>query len=220
MATYALIHGGGGSTWDWHLVAPELRAQGHHVVAVDLPSDRPDADLWDLADAVVAALGEAEDVIVVGHSLGGFTAPLVAERRPVRALVLLAAMIPAPGESVGDWWAATGHAEAAPESGGDEAFFHDVPPALAAEAGAHERQVAARAMEQPWPLTAWPAVPTHVLLAADDRFFPLAFQRRIVAERLGIEPTVVPGGHYAPISRPREFASALLRLAGDEAPAG
>ncbi|MGH3043406.1 MAG: alpha/beta hydrolase, partial [Gaiellaceae bacterium] len=31
MATYALIHGGGGSAWDWHLVAPELEALGHEV---------------------------------------------------------------------------------------------------------------------------------------------------------------------------------------------
>jgi hypothetical protein len=29
MATFALIHGGGGSAWEWHLVAKELRAGGH-----------------------------------------------------------------------------------------------------------------------------------------------------------------------------------------------
>ena len=39
MATLALIDGGGGSAWDWHLVAPELRERGHEVVAVDLPSE-------------------------------------------------------------------------------------------------------------------------------------------------------------------------------------
>jgi pimeloyl-ACP methyl ester carboxylesterase len=37
MATYVLIHGGGGSAWEWHLVAAELRERGHDVVAVDLP---------------------------------------------------------------------------------------------------------------------------------------------------------------------------------------
>jgi pimeloyl-ACP methyl ester carboxylesterase len=37
VATFALIHGGGGSAWDWHLVAPELRERGHEPVAVDLP---------------------------------------------------------------------------------------------------------------------------------------------------------------------------------------
>src|SRR5919106_5037214 len=37
--TFALIHGGGGSAWDWHLVAPELRERGHDPVAADLPSE-------------------------------------------------------------------------------------------------------------------------------------------------------------------------------------
>jgi|Tabmets5t2r1_1033131.scaffolds.fasta_scaffold23737_3 pimeloyl-ACP methyl ester carboxylesterase len=38
-AAFALIHGGGGSAWDWHLVAPALRERGHDPVAVDLPSE-------------------------------------------------------------------------------------------------------------------------------------------------------------------------------------
>lgn len=37
MATYVLIHGGGGSAWDWHLVAVELGGRNHEVVAPDLP---------------------------------------------------------------------------------------------------------------------------------------------------------------------------------------
>jgi hypothetical protein len=38
-----------------------------------------------------------------GHSLGGFTAPLVCARIPVDLVVLLAAMILAPGELFSDW---------------------------------------------------------------------------------------------------------------------
>jgi pimeloyl-ACP methyl ester carboxylesterase len=89
MATFALIHGGGGSAWDRHLVAPELRERGHDPIAVDLPSEDASAGWWDFADAVVRALGERPNVIAVGHSLGGFTAPLVCVRMPVALLVLL-----------------------------------------------------------------------------------------------------------------------------------
>jgi hypothetical protein len=71
----------------------------------------------------------------VGHSLGGFTAPLVCARIPVDLLVLVAAMIPSPGELFSDWWTNTGY-EA---SGHDDVFYHDVPPALAAEARRRER---------------------------------------------------------------------------------
>jgi hypothetical protein len=34
MATFALIHGGGGGVWDWHLVVPEQRKRGREPVAV------------------------------------------------------------------------------------------------------------------------------------------------------------------------------------------
>src|SRR3712207_7350675 len=90
VATFALIHGGGGSAWDWHLVVPELRARGHEAIAVDLPCEREPAGWSAYVDAVVDAVADRRDVIVVGHSLGGFTAPLVAARIPVDLLVLLA----------------------------------------------------------------------------------------------------------------------------------
>lgn len=44
---------------------------------------------------MVEAIGARDDVVVVAQSLGGFTAPLVADRIPARALVLVAGMIPA-----------------------------------------------------------------------------------------------------------------------------
>lgn len=91
MSTFALIHGAGGSGWEWHLVEAELRARGHRTVAPDLPADDDSASLWDYADAVNSAVGDAEHLIVVAHSFGGFTAPLVAARRQVCELVLVAA---------------------------------------------------------------------------------------------------------------------------------
>jgi pimeloyl-ACP methyl ester carboxylesterase len=57
VATLALIHGGGGSAWDWHLVAPELRERSHEPLAVDLPSEDESAGWWDYTDAVVNAVG-------------------------------------------------------------------------------------------------------------------------------------------------------------------
>jgi len=82
MATFVLIHGGGDVGWYWHLVEDGLRQGGHDVVAPDLPCDDAAASLLDYADAVVDAIGDRRDLIVVGHSYGGFTAPLVAGGRP------------------------------------------------------------------------------------------------------------------------------------------
>jgi pimeloyl-ACP methyl ester carboxylesterase len=209
VATFALIHGGGGSAWDWHLVVPELRQRGQQAVAVDLPSDDESGGWWDYADAVVDAVGYHSDLVVVGHSLGGFTAPLVCARIPVDLLVLLAAMIPAPGELFSDWWTNTGYRE----SGYQDVFYHDIAPELAAEARRRERDETSRALRQPWPLPTWPVVRTKYLLCREDRMFPAEWARRHARERLGIESDEIDGGHYVTLSRPRALADRLAAYA-------
>ena len=112
MATYALIPGAGGDGWEWHLVARELEARGQVAVPVTLPSGDDGAGWNEYADAVVAAIGDRSDVVLVAQSLAGFTAPLVCERLPVDLIVLLNAMIPLPGETGNDWWGNVGSGEA------------------------------------------------------------------------------------------------------------
>jgi pimeloyl-ACP methyl ester carboxylesterase len=203
VATFVLIHGGGGSAWDWHLVEPELRRLGHDPVAVDLPTEDASAGWWDYADAVVDAVGDRPSpVVVVAHSLGGFTAPLVCARIPVDLLVLLAAMIPAPGELFADWWSDTGYES----SGYDDIFYHDISPELTAEARTRERDQADKPLQEPWPLDAWPDVPTRYLLCRDESMFPADWARRHARERLGIEADEIDGGHYITLSRPKELA--------------
>jgi pimeloyl-ACP methyl ester carboxylesterase len=209
VSTFALIHGGGGSAWDWHLVAPELRERGHDPVAVDLPTEDDTAGWWDYADTVVEAVGDRRDLIVVGHSLGGFTAPLVCARRPANLLVLVAGMIPSPGESFNDWWRNSGYVE----SGLDDLFYHDVPPVLAAEARTREREQAAKPLDEPWPLESWPDVSTRYLLCRDDRMFPAQWARRHARQRLGIEADEMDGGHYISLSRPQELGERLAAYA-------
>ncbi len=222
MATYVLIPGAGGSAWYWHRLAPLLRAAGHDAVAVDLPADDDNAGLTEYADTVVDAIGERTEIVLVAQSFAGFTAPLVCERVPVDLVVLLNAMAPAAGESPGDWWTNTGHAEAraahavshgqAP-AGEDEFlydFFHDVPPDVTAEAMAiGEPEQSGTPLIKPWPLKSWPDVPTRFLQGRDDRFFPVDFQRRVVRERLGLTVEEMPGGHLVALSQPEELARRL-----------
>jgi pimeloyl-ACP methyl ester carboxylesterase len=215
MATYVLIHGAGSTSWYWHLVTPELAARGHDVVAVDLPADDDSAGLEEYTDVVVDAIGDRRDLILVAQSMGGLTAPLVADRVPVDLIVLVAGMVPTPGESGGDWWVNTRHAEAREAAGGGddpvELFLHDVPAAVQAESVAHLKDQSGTPFEKPWPLAAWPDVPTRFLLCRDDRFFPAEFQRRVVRERLGIEADEIPGGHVPALSRPAELVDRLER---------
>ncbi|MFW0771714.1 alpha/beta fold hydrolase [Paenarthrobacter nitroguajacolicus] len=147
MAVFVLIHGGGSTAWDRHLVSPLLEASGHDVVAVDLPIEDKDAGLEDYTRAVAAAVGHAEHTIVVGHSLGGFTAPLVCEELHSDGLVYLSAMIPMPGETFGDWWTNTGHDQ---ETIPEDAFFTLVPDELVREATDRERDQQGAWMSGPW----------------------------------------------------------------------
>jgi pimeloyl-ACP methyl ester carboxylesterase len=211
MATYVLIHGGGDVGWYWHLVEAELRRRGHDVVAPDLPCDDDSAGLSEYADAVVEAIGGRTDLIVVAQSLGGFTAPLVCDRVPVQLLVLVAPMIPAPGEAPADYWTNTRYSEEVRERFDDTIalFYQDVPPDLAAEALRRGRTQSEARMEEPSPFAAWPDVPTRVLLCRDDRLFPANFLRRVSQERLGITPDEIDGGHTPALSRPRKLADRL-----------
>lgn len=226
MSTYALIHGAGDSGWYWHLVEAELRARGHHTVAPDLPADDDQATLSDYADVVVAALDNAKeadgDVIVVGQSFGAFTAPLVADRVRASGLVLVAGMVPRPGETPDDWWARTGYAEAAAAQAaldggltGHEdplvAYYQDVPEQLAKQALANERaHPSTAAGAQPWPLDRWPDVHTRFVLCTEDRLFPATFMRRVVLDRLGVVPDELASGHCSALGHPEELAQLLV----------
>ena len=111
-ATFVLIPGAGGDGRYWYLVARLLQAKGHDAVPVSLPSGDDSAGWKEYADVAVDAVGDRRGVIVVAQSLGGFTAPLVCERVRVELLVLLNAMIPAPGETGEAWWSNTGQGDA------------------------------------------------------------------------------------------------------------
>jgi hypothetical protein len=150
---------------------------------------------------------------VVAQSFGGFTAPLVAARVPVGMLVLVAAMIPAPGEAPGDWSANTGFDEVmsrqAQRYAGQDLVYQDVPPSLTEQARRYARDQSDTPGHAPWPLAAWPSVPTRFVLCTEDRFFPAEFMRGVVADRLGVVPDEVAAGHAVALSRPKRLASLL-----------
>jgi pimeloyl-ACP methyl ester carboxylesterase len=213
VVTFVLIHGGGDVGWYWHLVERELRQRGHDTVAPDLPCDDDSAGLAKYADTVTEAIGDRRGLVVAAQSFGGFTAPLVAARVPVEVLVLVAGMIPAPGEAPEDWPANTGFDEVmhqqAQRYAGQDLIYHDVPSALAQQARRRSRDQSDTPGHAPWPLKAWPSVSTRFVLCTEDRFFPPAFMRQVVADRLGVVPDELAAGHAVALSRPKELADLL-----------
>jgi SAM-dependent methyltransferase len=222
VATFVFIHGAGDAGWYWHLVEAELQARGHDTVAPDLPCDDDSAGLPEYADTVAGAVGGRDGVVVVAQSAGGFTAPLVCDRLAAELLVLVAPMIPVPGEVPADYWAHTRYYEEPRERYEDtvDLFYQDVPPELAAEAQNRSRPQSEARMGEPSPLRAWPDVPTRVLICRDDHLFPAGYQRRVARERLGVTPDEIDGGHTPALSRPRELADRLEAYAAGVGLAG
>jgi pimeloyl-ACP methyl ester carboxylesterase len=146
----------------------------------------------------------------VAQSLGGDTAPIVCSRVPSTMLVRVAGMVPSPGESANEMLANTGYRrEEQDDSSSLAIFYPDVPPALAKEALAKGRKQSDTPGNEPWPLKAWPEVPTRFLLCRHDRMFPAKWLRRVVRERLGVTPDEIDSGHTPALSRPTELADRL-----------
>ena len=187
MTTWLLVPGAGGAAWYWHRVVELLRARGDEAIAVDLPADDPDAGVPRYVEVALEALGGRPDPVVVGQSLGGPTAVEICRRISVERLVLVNAMIPAVGETPGQWWTGSGHAaakEAAVRAAGREdagfdpewEFLHDVPADVVAAGAEHQREQSDGPFADGWSLPAWPDVPVTVVVGRDDRFFPPDFQ--------------------------------------------
>ena len=136
----------------------------------------------------------------------------MAERIDARLIVLVAGMIPSPGESAEEMFENTGwEPEPLEDSSTQAVFYHDVPRELADEALGRGRRQSDTPGREPWPLTRWPDIPTRFVLCRNDRFFPARWLRPLVRDRLGIEPDEIDSGHCPALSRPRELAGLLDR---------
>jgi pimeloyl-ACP methyl ester carboxylesterase len=219
---FVLIPGAGGRAAYWYRVEPLLAGAGYEVAAVELPNF-DGATFADHADAIVRAGQGAAEVVLVASSMGAFAAPLACDRLPVTELVLVNAMVPAPGESAGAWWADTDQEGAVRENDARDGrehdpampaevyFLHDIPAEVLEQTMNAAAAPAGSLFADPIPMSAWPDVPTTVLAGRDDRFFPYDFQQRVARERLGLEVEPLPGGHLVAFSQPEALAARLLQ---------
>ncbi|GAA1403599.1 hypothetical protein GCM10009613_64980 [Pseudonocardia kongjuensis] len=261
-ARVVLMHGAWHRGSSWAPVTAALERSGVPVSAPDLPADSGGYE--DQVAAVLAAAGAGaaarpgpaggpdaaagsdpagEPVVLVGHSLGGLAATVAAARlgaARVRALVLVAALVPEPGRpqlerlrSEGDLMV-PGYDDGIRRGDGPVTFWPDastvaaglyrgVADELAARTGAAGEQLVAEAadrlrpqdwslLREPCPIEEWPAVRTVSVVCADDRVVDPAGGRREAA-RVGAELVELPGGHFPMLTRPAALAGLLADLA-------
>jgi pimeloyl-ACP methyl ester carboxylesterase len=230
---FALLHGGMHSGSSWDVVAAELRACGHLVVTPDLPVDDDSAGAREWAQCAIDAIdavsqsGES-DVVVVGHSIAGLCVPVVAENRPVRRMIFVAGLIPAPGgtfvahlaENPGAiTFAATLSADGGPfgltwESVRD-GFYHDCPESLARSAFDGLRGQAFTVFTERCPIDQWPDVPSSYILMTDDRAVSRNWAQRVASGAPRARIHTMPGGHSPFFARPKELCDLLIACSND-----
>jgi pimeloyl-ACP methyl ester carboxylesterase len=205
-------------------VSAQLENAGHRALPVDLPGADPEAGLPEYVALIIDAIETCAEPVVVAQSMGGFSAVMACDRIRVGGLVLVNAMVPAPGETPGEWWAATGAINAriaAAEAGGYDTdfdletyFLHDVPPEEAAAVLANPGDEVDIAFGQSCDIARWPDVATSAVVGRDDRLFPVEFQQQLLRERAGVDAVVVPGGHLLALANPDALFQALLEVTG------
>lgn len=229
MTTFALVHGHFHRASCWARAIEALEARGQRAVAMDLPCERRDAGAAANAETVLAAVHDVphDELVLVGHSAGGLTIPLVAVERPVRALVFLAALLPDPGRSIAqqfedepemilpgfDYVEGEDGLLRLPEEVAMRAFYHDVPEHQARAALAQLRGQTPATIEEQTPLGAWPTVPMRYVACGADRIIAPDWQMTAPRRRLGLDPVRIEGGHCPGLARPDELADVLLALA-------
>ena len=230
--TFGLVHGAWHRGACWEPLIAELAGRGFGSVPVDLPAEQADAGADDYARCVIGALREVDGpLVLVGHSMGGLTIPVVAARRPVALLVFLCALVPDPGRSVAEQQSADGPgmmtsawherylplhtvlpdgrtqwpAEVTPEI-----FYQDCPAEAVSRAAGQLRPQGMLPLRERTPLAAWPDVPAEYILGQEDRVISPAWSRHTARQRLGVTARELPGGHSPFLARPAALAEELL----------
>ncbi len=210
---------------------PLLEERGHVAVAVDLPCDDPAAGLDTYAELVCQSLVGADDVVVVGHSLGGLTIPLVAARRPVRHLIYLCALVPdvgrswmeqfadepemmCPGWNAGlsepdshrrTTWIDPNHTRKLLYDDCDESTVESAIARIRPQVGLGSA---------PFALAEFPSASATSVICTEDRMLACDWAQRTARDRLGAEIVTLPGSHSPFFSRPAAVADILCNVAG------
>ncbi|MFJ3790983.1 alpha/beta fold hydrolase [Kitasatospora sp. NPDC090091] len=229
--TIVLEHGAfaDGSSWDG--VIRDLRRDGYPVVAAANPLRGPASDAASLRSLIAHINGP---VVLVGHSYGGSVISAAGHDNPqVKALVYVAAFLPAPGETALELTnrfpgsTLPGTLDPVPYTAADgstgtdlyirqDSFRHqfaaDVPAGQAALMAATQRPIAQAALTEKATVAAWETVPSWDIVATQDLNIPPAAQE-FMARRAHAHITEVAASHSVAVSHPDVVAGVIEKAA-------
>ncbi|WP_427965912.1 alpha/beta fold hydrolase [Altererythrobacter sp.] len=240
MATFVLIHGSWHGGWCFDEVRRLLEAEGHEVIAPDLPGMGGNEEElgavtlegWGNFTVEQCRKASQSPVVLAGHSRGGLVVTQAAESDPqaMDAIVYICAMMMPSGMSRAEFKAMEESNPAfdaliQPTAGGHgtvitgehpERVFAQLSPAELVEP-AMQRLVAEphgprSTRLYPTP-ERWGSLPRTYIECTEDRTIPISSQRRMQAMSPGAKVVTLDADHSPFLSRPRELADALIEAA-------
>jgi pimeloyl-ACP methyl ester carboxylesterase len=216
-----LVHGAWEDGSSWSKVIPALEAKGLNVVSVQIP-------LTSFADDVAAtqraiALEEGP-VVLVGHSYGGAVITEAGNDPKVSALVYVAAVAPAKGES------AFGLITSVPTPVGTElrpdksgflkltakGIAEDLAPDLSAKEisilTATQIPTSVAAMKGEVTEPAWKSKPSWYIIAGNDRTISPTLEAA-EAKKIGATTSTVASSHVIMLAQPMKVAEVVVNAA-------
>ena len=216
-----LVHGAWADGSSWSKIVTGLTSNGINTVTVPVPL----TTLADDAAALDRTLERVEGpVVLVGHAYAG--AVIAATRDPkVKALVYIAAIAPAEGETVADvFYRSEPHPKApklAPDKHGliwlprdafAAAFAQNASAEEQAVLAAVQRPISAACISVPVGRPLWKDVPSWYLLAEQDHMI-VAETQRFMAERMKARVSVHPVDHTPSVTAPGPVVDLILKAA-------
>ncbi len=230
MGDILLVHGSCHGAWCWRDLSPELRALGHRVNAIDMPSHGSDPTLPSevtlemCRDAVLDASNAS--TIILGHSWGGYPISAAAEAAPeqMRGLIYLCAYVPqsglslidmrkrAPRQLIGDAVekSADGLSYSVLPDHVQDLFYHDCPPEIVTYALA--RLCPQAILPQNTPLTIgenFDRVPKAYIRTLDDHTVPTEYQEVMSECAIPDLRMTIDSSHSPFFSHPRQLAELI-----------
>jgi pimeloyl-ACP methyl ester carboxylesterase len=229
--TIVLEHGAFADSSSWNGVMERLQKDGYPVIAAANPLRGPQSDAAALRGLLDHVQGP---VVVVGHSYGGSViSEAAAGDSQVKALVYVAALVPAVGENaqdlLGKFPGSTLADALDPVSyklpDGTTAtdlyvdrekfphqFAADVPANTAALMAATQRPIAQTALEEKATAAAWQTTPSWDVITTQDLNIPQATQE-FMAKRAHAHTTEIRASHSVAVSHPEAVTRVVEQAA-------
>jgi pimeloyl-ACP methyl ester carboxylesterase len=216
--TIVFVHGLWADGSCWNKVIPSLLEQGFNVFSVQNPTTSLEDDVAATKRAIKLAGG---DVILVGHSWGGFVITNAGDDPHVKALVYVAAYAPDQGETV------PSVSEKAPatqltnfvqktdgfltlsKEGVTKAFANGLPSDEQNMIFCVQQPASENVFKGVTSHVAWKQKPSWYVVAADDHTINPDLER-LMAARAKAKTTVVKSPHVAMIGQPKEVLAVIL----------